>query len=204
MDVVNTICFQRVASPILANLLQQAKAKDGMRYIKILGVPCDAICLFLRFLYPSWYVGLNFIPLRLFFFSLYVLQLHFLLLVILCVLSLCRYEKEKMKKFFIHLLVLSHSYSVPSIKRVCTYFIEQDWLTKGNVVDILQLSRNCDALQLSLFCVRMIVNDFKAKSTIEDWKVMKRANPALEQELLEYVVETDSVRWTPSLFTNIC
>ena len=109
-----------------------------------------------------------------------------------------------MKNFVLHLLVLSHSYSVPSLKRVCTYFIEQDWLTKENVVDVLQLVRNCDAPRLSLFCVRMIVKDFKAISTTEGWKVMKRANPALEQELLESVVETDSVRWTPFLFTNIC
>lgn len=98
-----------------------------------------------------------------------------------------------MKKFVLHLLVLAHSYSLPSLKRVCIYFLEQDWLTKENVVDVLQLARNCDAPRLSLFCVRRIVKDFKAISSTEGWKVMKRINPALEQELLESVVEADSV-----------
>lgn len=98
-----------------------------------------------------------------------------------------------MKMFVLHLLVLSHYYLVPSLKRVCVYLIEQGWLTKENVVDVLQLARNCDAPRLSLFCVRMVVKDFKAIATTEGWKVMKRTNPALEQELLESVVEADSV-----------
>lgn len=98
-----------------------------------------------------------------------------------------------MKKFVLHLLVLSHSYSVPSLKRICIHILEQGWLTKENVVDVLQLARNCDAQRLSFICVRMIVKDFKSISSTEGWKVMKRANPALEQELVEAVVEADSV-----------
>ena len=109
-----------------------------------------------------------------------------------------------MKKFVLHLLVLAHSYSVPSLKRVCVYFLEQDWLMKENVVDVLQLARNCDAPRLSLFCVRMVVKDFKAISSTEGWKVMKRSNPALEQELLESVVESDTVSWSCSLFDTSC
>lgn len=108
---------------------------------------------------------------------------------------ICSYDKEKMKKFVLHLLVLSHYYMVPSLKRVCVYLIEQGWLTKENVVDVLQLARNCDAPRLSLFCVRMIVKDFKAIASTEGWKVMKRSNPALEQELVESVVEADSVSY---------
>ncbi|XP_024024603.1 BTB/POZ and TAZ domain-containing protein 3 [Morus notabilis] len=144
------------ASPVLENLVQQTRVKNGMRYIKIPGVPYDAVYLFIRFLYSS------------------------------------RYEMEEIKKFVLHLLVLSHSYSVPSLKRVCVYFLEQDWLTKENAVDVLQLARDCDAPRLSLFCVRMVVKDFKAISSTEGWKVMRRANPALEQELLESVVEADT------------
>lgn len=100
-----------------------------------------------------------------------------------------------MMKFVLHLLVLSHSYSIPSLKRVCIYLIEQGWLSKENVVDVLQLARNCDAPRLSLICVRMVVKDFKTISSTEGWKVMKQVNPALEQELLESVVEADSVSW---------
>lgn len=105
----------------------------------------------------------------------------------------CSYEEETMKKYVLHLLILSHSYSVPSLKRVCTHYLEYRWLTKENVVDVLQLARYCDAPRLSLFCIRMVLKDFKSISLTEGWKVMKRANPALEQEILEAVVEVDSV-----------
>lgn len=98
-----------------------------------------------------------------------------------------------MKKGVLHLLVLSHSYSVPSLKRVCADFLELGWLTTENVIDVLQLARNCDAPRLSFICARMVVKDFKTVSSTEGWKVMRRVNPALEQELLESVVEADSV-----------
>lgn len=99
-----------------------------------------------------------------------------------------------MKKFALHLLVLSHSYSVPSLKRVCVNILEQGLLNSENVIDVLQLARKCDAPRLSFVCTRMIVRDFKTISSTEGWKIMRRSNPALEQELLEYVVEADTVR----------
>lgn len=98
-----------------------------------------------------------------------------------------------MDKFVLHLLVLSHSYSIPSLKRVCTHILENGWLTKDNVIDVLQLAKSCDAPRLSLICVRMIVTDFKSISSTEGWKVMKRVNPGLEQELVESIVEADTV-----------
>lgn len=100
-----------------------------------------------------------------------------------------------MQKFVLHLLVLSHSYVVPSLKRVCEYTLERGWLTKENVIDVLQLSRSCDAPRLTLVCLRMVVRDFKCISGTEAWKVMRRTDPALEQELLESVVEEDSVSY---------
>ncbi|KAM7486496.1 hypothetical protein LguiA_002505 [Lonicera macranthoides] len=146
----------RAASPILGDFLQQSKVKNGIRYIKIPGVPYEAVCSFVRFLYSSCY------------------------------------EEDEMKKFALHLLVLSHCYSVPSLKRVCVNVLEQGWLTTENVIDVLQLARNCDSPRLSFICVRMVVRDFKTISSTEAWKAMKRANPALEQELLELAVEADS------------
>ncbi|KAE9452806.1 hypothetical protein C3L33_15298, partial [Rhododendron williamsianum] len=115
-----------VASPILANYLHQSEFESGIRCINIPGVPHQAVFMFVRFLYSSW------------------------------------------------------------------YFLEHAWLTTENVIDVLQLARNCDVPRLSLICVQMIVRDFKTISSTEGWKVMKRANPALEQELLESVVEADS------------
>lgn len=91
------------------------------------------------------------------------------------------------------MLVLSHSYSVPSLKRVCTYYLENRWLTQENVIDVLQLARKCDSPRLYFVCFRMVMKDFKTISASEGWKVMRQANPSLEKELLEAVVETDSV-----------
>ncbi|OVA10662.1 zinc finger protein [Macleaya cordata] len=144
------------ASLVLRNSLKEAKVKDGIRCIKISGVPSEAVHTFIRFLY-----------------------------------SAC-YEEDEMRKFVLHLLALSHSYSVPPLKRVCTHLLEQAMLTTENTIDVLQLARLCDAPRLSLICVRMVVNDFKRISATEGWKVMKRVDPALEQELLESVVEADT------------
>ncbi|KAG6419900.1 hypothetical protein SASPL_116412 [Salvia splendens] len=104
------------------------------------------------------------------------------------------YGEEVMQKFVLHLLVLSHSYVVPSLKRVCEHTLERGWLNKENVIDVLQLARSCDAPRLAFVCLRMVVRDFKSISTTEAWKVMRRADPTLEQELVESVVEEDSRR----------
>ncbi|KAI4374004.1 hypothetical protein MLD38_012054 [Melastoma candidum] len=102
------------------------------------------------------------------------------------------YQRDAMEKYVLHLLVLSHAYSVPQLKRVCTSYLEHFWLTKENVIDILQLAKYCDAPRLTFVCIHMILKDFKAISMTEGWKVMRRASPAIEQEILEAVVEADS------------
>lgn len=145
-----------VASPVFRSFLQLSKAKNGIRCIKIPGVPYDAAYIFIRFLYSSCY------------------------------------EEAGMEKYVLHLLILSHTYSVLSLKKVCLNILENGWLTSENVVDVLQLARKCDAPRLWFICVRMIVKDFKTICSTEGWKVMKGTNPALEQELLEFVVEADS------------
>lgn len=145
-----------VASPVLGKFLIKSKVINGYRYIKIPGVPYEAVYAFIRFLYSSCY------------------------------------EENEMKKYTLHLLVLSHCYAVPSLKRVCEQVLEQDFLTPENVIDVLQLARKCDASRLSFICTRMVVRDFKTISATEGWKAMTLADPALEQELLGLVVEADS------------
>ncbi|XP_047056462.1 BTB/POZ and TAZ domain-containing protein 3-like [Lolium rigidum] len=105
-----------------------------------------------------------------------------------------RFKQDEMKKYALHLLVLSHAFSVPSLKIVCTDQLERFFLAPDNVVDMLQLARLCDAPRLSLVCTRMIVGDFKTISLSEGWKVMRQINPSLEQELLESLVEVDTRR----------
>ncbi|KAI3926865.1 hypothetical protein MKX01_032780 [Papaver californicum] len=66
-------------------------------------------------------------------------------------------------------------------------------MTTDNVIDVLQLATWCDAPRLPLMCVRMVVKDFKTISATEGWKVMKSVDTALGQELLEAVVEAESL-----------
>ncbi|XP_020395528.1 BTB/POZ and TAZ domain-containing protein 3 [Zea mays] len=99
-----------------------------------------------------------------------------------------------MKEHALHLLVLSHVFSVPSLKTVCVDQLERGFLAPDNVVDMLQLARLCDAPRLALACVRMVIEDFKTISLTDGWKVMRRANPSMEQELLESLVEADTRR----------
>ncbi|CAL4960036.1 unnamed protein product [Urochloa decumbens] len=105
-----------------------------------------------------------------------------------------RFEQEQMKKHVLHLLALSHVFSVPSLKTVCIDQLERNFLSPDNVVDILQLAGLCDAPRLSLVCTRMIIGDFKNICLTDGWKVMRRVNPSLEQELLESLVEADTKR----------
>jgi hypothetical protein len=98
-----------------------------------------------------------------------------------------------MKEHALHLLVLSHVFSVPSLKTVCVDQLERGFLAPDNVVDMLQLARLCDAPRLALACARMVIGDFKTISLTDGWKVMRRTNPSMEQELLESLVEADTV-----------
>lgn len=50
------LCLQSIASPVLGNILQQSKVKNGVRFITIPGVPFEAVHMFIRFIYSSWYV----------------------------------------------------------------------------------------------------------------------------------------------------
>ncbi|XP_010485204.1 PREDICTED: BTB/POZ and TAZ domain-containing protein 3-like [Camelina sativa] len=144
------------ASPVMAKLLNKSRDKNGKTYLKIFGVPYEAVYMFIRFLYSSCY------------------------------------EEEEMNKFVLHLLVLSHCYSIPSLKRVCKEVLDKGWINKENVIDVFQLARNCDATRICCVCFSMVIKDFKSVSSTEGWKVMKRANPLLEQELVEAVIEADT------------
>ncbi|KAJ7568041.1 hypothetical protein O6H91_01G016200 [Diphasiastrum complanatum] len=103
-----------------------------------------------------------------------------------------RFKQEDMDQHVLHLLVLSHVYAIPALKRLCISMLEDRLLTADNVIDVLQLARLCDAPRLSIFCLRLIVKDFKAVAKSEGWRAMRTSNQALEQELLGVVIESDS------------
>ena len=65
-----------------------------------------------------------------------------------------------MEEFVLHLLVLSHVFVVPDLKRTCVQKLVRGFLTTENVVDIFQLALLCDAPWLSLVCHRMTMKIF--------------------------------------------
>ncbi|KAL0723890.1 hypothetical protein Bca4012_038489 [Brassica carinata] len=145
------------ASPVLANLLNQSRDREGRAYLKISGVPYEPVYMFLRFMYTSCY------------------------------------EEYDMKKCVIPLILLSHLYSVPSLKRVCVEVLDNGYINKENVVDVLQLGRTCDATRICFLCITMVIKDFESISQTDGWKEMIRYDPLLEQEL-EAVVEAQTRR----------
>lgn len=98
-----------------------------------------------------------------------------------------------MEEFALHLLVLSHVYVVPQLKRICEWHLEKGLINLENVIDVFQLSLLCDAPRLSLICHRMIMRNFDYVSATEGWKVMKQSHPVLEKELLDLLMEDDNV-----------
>ena len=99
-----------------------------------------------------------------------------------------------MEDFAMHLLVLSHVYVVPHLKRVCESHFENTLLNEENVIDVFQLALLCDAPRLGLLCHRMIHKSFEEVSTSQGWIAMKQSHPSLHKELLRSVSYELNVR----------
>ncbi|KAL0332335.1 UNVERIFIED_CONTAM: BTB/POZ and TAZ domain-containing protein 4 [Sesamum calycinum] len=102
------------------------------------------------------------------------------------------YADEKMKEYALALLVLSHAYAVPQLKRLCECWLEHRLMTTENVIDIFQLALLCDAPRLSLICHRFILANLKAVCASEAWRDMRDSHPVLEREILESVIHEDA------------
>ncbi|XAR57715.1 Histone acetyltransferase [Bertholletia excelsa] len=104
-------------------------------------------------------------------------------------------EPEDREKHMMHLLVLSHAYAVPHLKQVCERHFEQKGsLTIDNLVDVLQLALLCDASRLKFICHRLILDKFQDVSATDGWKAMQQSHPRLEKQLLQSVVEEETMR----------
>lgn len=101
------------------------------------------------------------------------------------------YDPEEMKEFVLQLLVLSHSFVVPHLKRECETQLENGMLNIENVVDVFQLALLCDAPRLSFICHSMISGNFKAVSATDGWRVMKEAHPFLEMGVLDLMAQDE-------------
>ncbi|KAL4582170.1 hypothetical protein LXL04_006712 [Taraxacum kok-saghyz] len=99
------------------------------------------------------------------------------------------YEENQMEEHILSLLVLSHSFVVPRLKRECESQLEHKFLNVDNAVDVFQLALLCDAPRLSIICHRLIIKNLKAVSLSDGWKSMKESHPILEKELLATVAD---------------
>ncbi|PKI66636.1 hypothetical protein CRG98_012978 [Punica granatum] len=86
-----------------------------------------------------------------------------------------------MEKYDIHLLALAHVYSVPQLKQRCIKGLSRR-LTVENLVDVLQLSRLCNAPDLYLRCMKLVYNNFKFIDEAESRK--KRTRRHREEQRL--------------------
>ncbi|RHN68679.1 putative histone acetyltransferase transcription factor and/or regulators TAZ family [Medicago truncatula] len=96
-----------------------------------------------------------------------------------------------MKNYGIHLLVLSHVFSMPKLKQRCTVDLIQ-FMTTGNVVDVLHLAKLCDAPNLYFKCVKLVTNNFEAVKETEGWKLLHKHDPCLEVDLIRLNKEQES------------
>ncbi|CAL1390543.1 unnamed protein product [Linum trigynum] len=101
-----------------------------------------------------------------------------------------RYAEDELGKFGIHLLALSHVYSVPTLKQRCAKAVGQN-LTIDNVVDVLQLARLCDAPDLYIKCMKLVSSNFKPVEQTEGWQFMQDHDPWLELEILQFIDQTE-------------
>ncbi|KAK9757237.1 hypothetical protein RND81_01G150800 [Saponaria officinalis] len=99
--------------------------------------------------------------------------------------------EEEMDKYGIHLLALSHVFSVPKLKQKCTKALAIG-LTIENVIDVLQLARLCDAPDLRLKGLRLVASKFKAVKKTEAWRFVQKNDPLLELDILQFIDEVES------------
>lgn len=107
-----------------------------------------------------------------------------------------RCTEENMDKYGMHLLALSHVYSVRQLKQRCIRGLRERVCTE-NVVDMLQLARLCDAPDLYLECAKLIANHFKAVEQTEGWKFVENHDPCLELDILRFIDQHQKrKKWT--------
>ncbi|KAJ6842621.1 BTB/POZ and TAZ domain-containing protein 2-like [Iris pallida] len=162
------------ASPVLERIVYRPRKHwQSERVVQILGVPSDAVVVFLQFLYS---------PSR---------QL------LSCLTPLSSEEgKGAIEKYGIQLLALSHKYRVEWLKRGCEVGLAQG-LTAETVVDVFQIAKLCDASRLYRRCAGFVYKDFPSVQQSEGWRFVQKNDPRLELEMLQYVQDVDQrkKRW---------
>ncbi|XP_072955672.1 BTB/POZ and TAZ domain-containing protein 2-like [Typha angustifolia] len=104
--------------------------------------------------------------------------------------------EEAMAEHGVHLLALSHAHRVGWLKDASEAAVAAR-LTAERVVDAIKLAKLCDAPRLYQKCMRLAVKDFAAVRESEGWRFLRRHDPALELEILQFMEEVDQrkKRW---------
>ncbi|RZC92647.1 hypothetical protein C5167_007569 [Papaver somniferum] len=114
-----------------------------------------------------------------------------------------RCTEEEIDGYGIHLLALSHVFSVQPLKQRCTKGLSTRLMIE-NVVDVLQLARLCDAPDLYLKCMRFLSKEFKSVKRTEGWKFLRANDAVLELEILQYLDEIESLSEAMECLEHIC
>ncbi|KAK9169947.1 hypothetical protein Syun_002087 [Stephania yunnanensis] len=111
-------------------------------------------------------------------------------------------EAWQTRKFHMHFSDKLHgdystttSFRVQRIQLASVYKGETELgrrLTVESVVDVLQLARLFDAPDLFLKCLNLLLREEKAVQGTEGWKFLQDNDPYLEQEILQFLEETES------------
>ncbi|KAL9235589.1 hypothetical protein vseg_010335 [Gypsophila vaccaria] len=102
-----------------------------------------------------------------------------------------RCTDEDIDKYGMHLLALSHVYSIPKLKQRCTNGLAIG-LTIENVIDVLQLAKLCDAPDLHLKSMKLVLGKFKDVKKTEAWRFVRKHDPWLELDILQFMDEVES------------
>ncbi|XP_042500747.1 BTB/POZ and TAZ domain-containing protein 1-like [Macadamia integrifolia] len=104
-----------------------------------------------------------------------------------------RCSEDDLDNYGIHLLTLSHVYSIRKLKQRCTRGLAAR-LNTDNVVDMLQLARLCDAPDLYVKCMKLLSKDFKGVEESEGWRFLQGHDPWLELEILQFLDDAESAK----------
>lgn len=100
--------------------------------------------------------------------------------------------EDTLEKHDMQLLALSHVYKIGWLKKKCESTVATG-LTPDRVIDVLKVSKMCDAPRLYQQCMKLIVKEFAEVQRSEGWQFLRQYDPALELEILEILEETEQV-----------
>ncbi|KAJ4814427.1 BTB and TAZ domain protein 2 [Rhynchospora pubera] len=98
--------------------------------------------------------------------------------------------EDILEKHGMQILALGHAYQIGWLKKQCEIIIATE-LTPDRVIDVLKIAKLCDAPRLYQQCVKIIVKEFEEVQRSDGWQFLRRYDPKLELEILEFLEDID-------------